>query len=1286
MKRNNKGFTLVELLAAVVILAILIAVSIPLLTNLFNKSRNKTYINDAKKLISLAEYRVNASSSTIEKPDEGDCILISMLYLESSDFDNPPNEGKYLDQSSYVVVKNKGGNLEYSATIVEKLKKGGYKGVELTKKDNLLKNNSTKYVVNLDSDDVLNVETDVNRGYINEKLGNNYISSTNSISAVYNYPELIDQSSIIGSPTDPRIVFASVSSAENKYFNTLKARLQLKVDDKDTARSDLKVYIAVGTGYSDATTPISYGTGDIFSYDINLEDDYGKTYDGTGVKVYVIVSDPEGHTDRKTLTYKIHQNEVPEIDAASSVTRRDQDVYHGIPKNMLTAKVTLIVNDDIDGNDKLKVCLKESPTDEEIESCENENYHKYYDYFSTANTMEYLFHNCPGGKCRRDGSTHYLTIFVKDSLGGIAKKKFSYTFSINEDPKLTSLSIQSKKEKFTTTGSKTIIVNVTATDDVDRDDQMSVRISDGIGAATYNYAYQPISYRINGNYDGSTRTIKVSIIDSEDASVSDTRSHTLYLNKKPKINSFSIESSGTVCINQALCPPDDGGNKTVNVSLSAEDDIDYEYLMVCFSLVNTSCDSWSSYTNYDNRTNTYTMPTNYDGSTKIVYAFVRDTEQALDMATSEPYTLYTNRAPVLDYAVFNSRTDGRPVSGSLRTIFNINALDDVDNAANLKIQVIEDGVVTLDNAKLSDYINNDNDFRLAGAHDGKKRNIEVKIIDSEGLSDSKTMTYDVYKGAPPTIDLFNVYSRDIACLNDFYCPLEDGGNANAKYIVKASDDIDDNEDIQICVSESNESCTNYSPYTNYLTGSTPKEMTYTIDSENPDTPYDGSTRTIYLYVKDRDGNIVKQSKEYNLYKNKKPVITEGPVITSTEDDPSVHLLSINYHIVAEDDLDENLQIKYCYKLGNTEAVCTEYRDLETDTVLDENFFHTTHLDGQNYKIYSVVKDSYGQETKTVELTYKVYKDITPRIHQYNISSGSRVYKSDNANDPELDSLEGVINPERYHEYTRLNISFSVDDPYDTYSVCVSSDSDTCYDYRGTYEGGKCSEDESYCTKRKTYIISYDVEGFLEDGDHVEYYLFVRDSYHNITKATLFNQAYYECELYNDGATRYEYEFDSEKTHDEYGHNQPISAERCGGKCYYYNYSDQTTNEIFAVYKTKLTYVDKFNSKLFCNADNPNIIYEEMACDFKDCFYANGDYKRLAIGTRVNAVDEPWTARINNNDYICEGYYNLYQIDYQVGKSNVTRTKTNTWICDTAVDNGEFEFDATSDNPIVRVAD
>ena len=56
MKLNNKGVTMMELLGAMVILGILFGLAVPAITTVINDTRNKTYVDDAMKLISNAEY------------------------------------------------------------------------------------------------------------------------------------------------------------------------------------------------------------------------------------------------------------------------------------------------------------------------------------------------------------------------------------------------------------------------------------------------------------------------------------------------------------------------------------------------------------------------------------------------------------------------------------------------------------------------------------------------------------------------------------------------------------------------------------------------------------------------------------------------------------------------------------------------------------------------------------------------------------------------------------------------------------------------------------------------------------------------------------------------------------------------------------------------------------------------------------------------------------------------------------------------------------------------------
>ncbi len=79
--KNSKGFTLVELLAAVVILGILTAFSLPSVIRVITNNRNKTYIQDAKKMVTLAESRIR--SGNVVKLAKGDCMIITINGLKS---------------------------------------------------------------------------------------------------------------------------------------------------------------------------------------------------------------------------------------------------------------------------------------------------------------------------------------------------------------------------------------------------------------------------------------------------------------------------------------------------------------------------------------------------------------------------------------------------------------------------------------------------------------------------------------------------------------------------------------------------------------------------------------------------------------------------------------------------------------------------------------------------------------------------------------------------------------------------------------------------------------------------------------------------------------------------------------------------------------------------------------------------------------------------------------------------------------------------------------------------
>ena len=77
-KTNKKGFTLVELLAVIVILAVLILIALPNVMSIMNNARNNAFKDEAAAFISAAENQYMSDNAT-------GCKLYSYDYSEKSD-------------------------------------------------------------------------------------------------------------------------------------------------------------------------------------------------------------------------------------------------------------------------------------------------------------------------------------------------------------------------------------------------------------------------------------------------------------------------------------------------------------------------------------------------------------------------------------------------------------------------------------------------------------------------------------------------------------------------------------------------------------------------------------------------------------------------------------------------------------------------------------------------------------------------------------------------------------------------------------------------------------------------------------------------------------------------------------------------------------------------------------------------------------------------------------------------------------------------------------------------
>ena len=105
--RNNKGFTLVEILAMLVVLGILMAVAIPNISGILNNNRKNGYKSDATRMVDTAKMKV--AKGNVKKPAKNKCVVLALTYLnDSEDIVKGPNGGLYLEYESFVIIKRSG--------------------------------------------------------------------------------------------------------------------------------------------------------------------------------------------------------------------------------------------------------------------------------------------------------------------------------------------------------------------------------------------------------------------------------------------------------------------------------------------------------------------------------------------------------------------------------------------------------------------------------------------------------------------------------------------------------------------------------------------------------------------------------------------------------------------------------------------------------------------------------------------------------------------------------------------------------------------------------------------------------------------------------------------------------------------------------------------------------------------------------------------------------------------------------------------------------------------------
>lgn len=131
--KNSKGFTLVELLAVIVILGIIAGIAVPSIGNIIDNSKKDAHIANAKQMVEASRLMVanegitidttgvtvyaldKAGTVTTHEPNEGTFHLIDGGYLESLPSD--PDGGAYKDAKVKIAKNSTTGNIEYSVQL-----------------------------------------------------------------------------------------------------------------------------------------------------------------------------------------------------------------------------------------------------------------------------------------------------------------------------------------------------------------------------------------------------------------------------------------------------------------------------------------------------------------------------------------------------------------------------------------------------------------------------------------------------------------------------------------------------------------------------------------------------------------------------------------------------------------------------------------------------------------------------------------------------------------------------------------------------------------------------------------------------------------------------------------------------------------------------------------------------------------------------------------------------------------------------------------------------------------
>jgi len=152
--KNSKGFTLIELMAVIVILGLIMMIAVPNTITLMDKNKKSNYIENAKTFASLVQAKLQTDRK-IEEPDATSAFYMTLGALNTNDIVDSPYGLPYDKNHSFVAVTLEGNKYVYYVHLVSCVSKGceavnreDWRGIEFVNVDELSGDNRFELVKN----------------------------------------------------------------------------------------------------------------------------------------------------------------------------------------------------------------------------------------------------------------------------------------------------------------------------------------------------------------------------------------------------------------------------------------------------------------------------------------------------------------------------------------------------------------------------------------------------------------------------------------------------------------------------------------------------------------------------------------------------------------------------------------------------------------------------------------------------------------------------------------------------------------------------------------------------------------------------------------------------------------------------------------------------------------------------------------------------------------------------------------------------------------------------------